>query len=1364
MTLPFGNYNNFTIQLNKLSSSNNKNDFANELIKIDPKNRNVDEAVAIWMEKNQNNISKDQVQQLLYLKTNLVNYYNFSESNKSLVKIKAICNKLLSNVFEGDTEINKIFQKSPQDEKKYIIDILSKCQNSMQIIEIIKKLPAEKLNFKIVELLIDINKNIGKETFKHILKLNKETTNYFINIFISINSVSAKELLINILKKIDNYDYLIHLIRILLKITESQRSFFIETTFPLIQSPNTRGQMVFLYIASDILKEGKTSLQNLVYYFKDIDYEDYNYIIEKIEDMDRKKLSNIIESASTFSKDFPDVVQKVIIIELLSKKINVSNLISTAAPLLKLASPVSEQPKKYLDMEKSFMEQDWRIILNAIKDVPEYERSKIIKLVKSEFPNFLRANESGDLLRVINIIPQDERVNLINIAKPILQKLNFQIAEVLSALNQIPKDERANVIQLATPLIHNLTRGSDAANILLEVNKMFELGKEKALERITSLNWNPSEEIGDILKKASKIPFNEQSQTALSKISEVPVPQMRHEILMFYLDLYEVKGEDRKVNDQSQSKNEPITTIHKFIEARQHELMKRFKECLKNNFENQTVITLELNQIIESMKLLNKLKSEYKDNKINNEFKKDLLTLQNPKYHPLIRNLVSTFQEDSLKATKSSLIKQAISKGDLDELKKIMKFPDDFEIRDEDNNTPFINAIMQNQLEIVKFFIQSNVDVEKSGANESTPLMFACENGNVPICELLLANHANVNAVNNYGFTPLLFACFSGHDKIIDILLKAKAVVNVFSKIDVTPLILATSLGHDKIVAQLLDAKADVNAHNSSGQTPLIFAVAKGHVKIVGQLLEANADVNARDNQGQSPLILAASLGHDKIVAQLLDAKADVNARDNQGQSPLILAASLGHDKIVAQLLEANADVNARNNLGQTPLNLAVYRKNINLVKLLLGKKADPNIRDANGLRAIHWAHFLNYPEIVELFKSTEINENFLTFFAEEKTLCHRFGVNCKYMTENKDKEIIEAEMEGLTLEYSTRQLIESLKYFQRLMVQKYPEIDMTQIQDIMLQCLDQSNKSISAETDIQALFTGWSDVVTTFADPLLGVNESQAAHGTGVLISKSLGLLIKCNRGGQISDQIQKSGMHVYTIGNKEKIDEAIQQFKTLKLQKEGRNFFLKKCDELLDLKQCAEPMVHKDQHSGNCAWASAKLLFRGVVYLMLRNKQYPHDKAEQLSRIIYKEFTRFDREHGIIQFINAHIALKASLKLKTISDETMAKEGIIPQQVLEGVIFKCIRDRLIDSLKRILDEYPEMLRIKQNTLAILSIASRLGYSVAEDLIRVYRDKQFLSNLTIDTRDKKNITASDLINLYKSFQMGNTTMYNPTQ
>ena len=117
-------------------------------------------------------------------------------------------------------------------------------------------------------------------------------------------------------------------------------------------------------------------------------------------------------------------------------------------------------------------------------------------------------------------------------------------------------------------------------------------------------------------------------------------------------------------------------------------------------------------------------------------------------------------------------------------------------------------AVVEENVEIVKQHLAVGTDVNAKDAAGSTPLHYAAEDGHKEIAELLIEKGADVNAKHGLnGSTPLHGAAYDGHKEIVELLIAKGAEVN--AKIERggfkggTPLDLATHLDNPNASAEI---------------------------------------------------------------------------------------------------------------------------------------------------------------------------------------------------------------------------------------------------------------------------------------------------------------------------------------------------------------------------------------------------------------------------------------------------------------------------------------------------------------------------------------------------------------------------------
>jgi hypothetical protein len=196
--------------------------------------------------------------------------------------------------------------------------------------------------------------------------------------------------------------------------------------------------------------------------------------------------------------------------------------------------------------------------------------------------------------------------------------------------------------------------------------------------------------------------------------------------------------------------------------------------------------------------------------------------------------------------TKMSLL-EAVAKGDVALVTKILNTKPDLEIKDEKGRTSLMIATYNEDNEIAKVLIEAGANVNAQDDMLNSPLLYAGASGFVPILKMCLANGADFNIFNRYGGSALIPAAEKGHLEIVKIL----------TEIPDYPIDHINKLGWTALLEALILAE--------KGET---------QVSIVKILVAAGADVNIADKDGITPLRHAKNNSLDKIVKILSDAGA----------------------------------------------------------------------------------------------------------------------------------------------------------------------------------------------------------------------------------------------------------------------------------------------------------------------------------------------------------------------------------------------------------------------------------------------------------------------------------------------------------
>ncbi len=297
-------------------------------------------------------------------------------------------------------------------------------------------------------------------------------------------------------------------------------------------------------------------------------------------------------------------------------------------------------------------------------------------------------------------------------------------------------------------------------------------------------------------------------------------------------------------------------------------------------------------------------------------------------------------QRRPVDARTASALLQAVGRGDLDEVRRIVtEQPAAINIR---GPHPFWGGRPQ-------------------------PLHVAIEHGSEDVFEYLLEQGADVNGDNSEydGWSPLMLAVHWKRRPFADLLLRGGVRVG---------LVEALMLEDDARVAQLLrDDPEGVQRPMPNAATPLHFARTTRAVEL---LLAAGVSPHAKDKYGKTAMEAAASRGaegapvvvalnaqgiaaHAGALAALGDLDGLKQAARNDKQAihrtypvgtaavtPFEAAAVRGHVEVVNWLLDQGVDINQRLHEGQTALHVAAWIGHMELVQLLVDRGADPAARD----------------------------------------------------------------------------------------------------------------------------------------------------------------------------------------------------------------------------------------------------------------------------------------------------------------------------------------------------------------------------------------------------------------------------------
>jgi ankyrin repeat protein len=205
-------------------------------------------------------------------------------------------------------------------------------------------------------------------------------------------------------------------------------------------------------------------------------------------------------------------------------------------------------------------------------------------------------------------------------------------------------------------------------------------------------------------------------------------------------------------------------------------------------------------------------------------------------------------------------------------------------------------AIQVGDLDQIKRHIRWGTDLNQPDPNGDLPLHVAARAGQVSIARELAGNGADLEARNKAGETPMDLALAHGKTKVAELLLGFRVGLDPQAAL-VT--LVGKGISDRDAFDFLIRRGADTNRPDPQGQAPLHLAIRLGHLETTRRLLQRGADVNRPDGAGRTPLALAQGLdpgaSHARdIIATLRQYGARLPAETPTGPSADSTAVQTG--------------------------------------------------------------------------------------------------------------------------------------------------------------------------------------------------------------------------------------------------------------------------------------------------------------------------------------------------------------------------------------------------------------------------------------------------------------------------------------
>ena len=274
-------------------------------------------------------------------------------------------------------------------------------------------------------------------------------------------------------------------------------------------------------------------------------------------------------------------------------------------------------------------------------------------------------------------------------------------------------------------------------------------------------------------------------------------------------------------------------------------------------------------------------------------------------------------------------LRTACTRGDLDNVKRLIELGASPWIRDDQGNTLFhlCCSSVQCGLEVLEFLISVSGTVDYSALvnnKSSTLLHLACDSGKFKFVRFLFSQHQDSFVLHHDvdGHSPLYYACKNQH---LDIALFICSQNVSLSPDDIYQ---CAKISTWEIMIPLL---------KKISFKDFMDRVIQEDCTTLAKLVTKDNTVQWLDTSTVFPLHYFSQLGDTHIITYLISKIGyDKEAQDNQGRRPLHIACCVD---IVKYLVEkAGCDINGKGPNDYTPLHIACKRNQLEVVKFLTSK------------------------------------------------------------------------------------------------------------------------------------------------------------------------------------------------------------------------------------------------------------------------------------------------------------------------------------------------------------------------------------------------------------------------------------------
>lgn len=371
----------------------------------------------------------------------------------------------------------------------------------------------------------------------------------------------------------------------------------------------------------------------------------------------------------------------------------------------------------------------------------------------------------------------------------------------------------------------------------------------------------------------------------------------------------------------------------------------------------------------------------------------------------IIKELVLNYGKDINQTGENDIggLYQAVKNDNIKAVKFFIENNANIEIVSTDGTTPLILAIEENKPRIVELLIKegkANVYGVYTGNIEKYPIYCAVKNKNLNMIKIFLNNNFDLKREPYI----LSYAIENSDENIIKYLVENGANINykIFYENEEskrTILYNAVLSLNLKLVEYFLDkgasienaGKSDIygnilmaasgskfnnNKNISAVDLKLLESLSQNSAKIMQMIIDKVDKKLINDSlEGKTPLIIAVGNSYIDTAKILIENGANINAVDIEGWSALSYAVNNGDIEIAKLLLENKAKIKDELLIA---IKSPIVESRINIMKLLIDNKANINYTDENGFNPLNIAIESGDMELTKFLITNGANVNSL--------------------------------------------------------------------------------------------------------------------------------------------------------------------------------------------------------------------------------------------------------------------------------------------------------------------------------------------------------------------------------------------------